>query len=75
MRRIGTLENEAGLFDLAGSSDPASLRPAACEPVKFGDLVAVIVSDLSVRRIAAPVDQGRDERTGERSQVVRLRAR
>lgn len=51
MRRIGTLVKEAGLFDLAGSSDPASLRPAACEPVLFGDLVAVIVSDLGALRL------------------------
>jgi hypothetical protein len=67
MRRIGTLENEAGLFDLAGSSDPASLRPAACEPVLFGDLVAVIVSDAGA--IAA---ERRLQRAGSRREFHRI---
>lgn len=67
MRRIGTLENEAGLFDLAGSSDPASLRPAACEPVIIGDLVAVIVSDAGA--IAA---ERRLLRAGSRREFHRI---
>lgn len=67
MRRIGTLENEAGLFDLAGSSDPASLRPAACEPVSIGDLVAVIVSDAG-----ATAAERRHLRAGSRREFLRI---
>lgn len=61
-------------FDLAGSG-PSSPRSAAAEPVKIGDIVAVLISDLGVRRIAAPVDQPRDERYEVPSRVSVLRAR
>ena len=37
------IENRDGALDLAGSTDPVSPRPAACEPLLLGDLVAVIV--------------------------------
>lgn len=58
------LENRGGAFDLAGSTDPASLRLAAREPVLLGDIAAVVISDLAVRRISAPVDP-RKEKEGK----------
>lgn len=65
-------DDEAGL---AGLVPVVSGPPLPGDPVLLGDVVAVVISDLAVRRKAAPVDQSRDERNGERSQVVRLRAR
>jgi len=42
-------KNRDGAFDLAGSTDPVSLRTAAAEPISIGSLAAVVISDLSVR--------------------------
>lgn len=70
-------KNRDGDFGLAGL-EPAVSSPEGPLPgdaISLGDVVALLVSDLGVRRTSAPVDQIRDEQTGERSQVVRLRAR
>ncbi len=46
---------------LAGPLPAVSEPPPACgDPIKLGDVVALVVSDLSVRRIGAPVDPGRE---------------
>lgn len=74
MHRDVTLENQHGEPGLAGL-EPSVSQSAACGPMLLGDIVALAVSDLAVRRKAAPADQSRDEQTGERSQVVKLRAR
>ena len=50
-------KTEAGLFDLAGSSDPASLGPPLGEPLSIGDLAAVIVSDAGAMRKGAKLHQ------------------
>lgn len=54
-------KTEAGLFDLAGSSDPASLGPPLGEPLSIGDLAAVIVSDAGAMRKGAPPYQWKAE--------------
>lgn len=61
------IQNRDGALDLAGSTDPVSLRPAACEPVIIGDLVAVIVSDAGA--IAA---ERRLQRAGSRREFHRI---
>ena len=57
----GTFErdDETGL---AGLVPVVSEPPPACgDPISLGDIVALVVSDLGVRRIAAPVDPGREK--------------
>lgn len=77
MHRTEIEENETGRFHHADGELLASFSgPPQGEPVMLlGDVVSLIISDLGVRRTSAPVDQIRDAQTGERSQVVRLRAR
>ena len=56
-----------GIQERDDESGPARLVPVVSgpplpgDPVSLGDAVALVVSDLSVRRIAAPVDPGREK--------------
>jgi len=55
-----TLEDQHGGLSLAGPK-PSVSQSAACGPMLLGDVVALVVSDLGVRLIAAPVDTGREK--------------
>jgi hypothetical protein len=58
MHRTDIEENETSRFHHADGELPASFSgPPQGEPVMLlGDVVALVISDLSVRRKAAPVD-------------------
>ncbi len=60
MHRDVTLEDKHGEPGLAGL-EPSVSQSAACGPMQLGDVVALVVSDLGVRRKAAPVDLGREK--------------
>jgi hypothetical protein len=63
-------EKRDGVLDLAGSEDSVSPRFAAGDPVLLGDIVSLLVSDLSVRmsgnfnlpRVIARAPAGRSNR-------------
>ncbi|WP_426126284.1 hypothetical protein [Pararhizobium sp. PWRC1-1] len=58
----GTEVRDGERVSLAGPLPAVSEPPPACgDPIKLGDVVALVVSDLGVRRIAAPVDPRREK--------------
>jgi len=64
MHRDVTLENQHGEPGLAGL-EPSVSQSAACGPMLLGDVVALVVSDLAVRRKAAPAGEIRMDREGK----------
>lgn len=71
-----------GTFERDDEVSPARLSPVVSEPppacgdpIRLGDVVALVVSDLGVRRIAAPVDPSPVLQLAAWSRASKLRAR